>query len=169
MSKSSKILLPIIVDKKEEERRLLEKWLKSECDYGEPNYTKDYQSLFGIDDISKMIYKKDDIDCKCNTLYINGMYDDDIVLSDKDEKLKHYVDHAYINDEIYDILIPPNTNQSNANYFYKLLLVGSQEHSPYNIPYVPDNPKIPFNGKTKKLRMVIDKISTYKFVYDESI
>jgi hypothetical protein len=149
-----------IIPMKNDSANNLEKWLKSKCDY-EPNYSNEYKSMFGIHDKDGTIYKKGDIDNRLNILLINDMFDDT-------DDLKQYIDYAYTDNEKKDILIQPDTNHSNTNFFYKLLLNASQNIEGYEIPIIPDNPKKSLNGHTKKIGMSIDKMKTYNFVYNMS-
>ncbi len=156
----NKVPIPRFMNEAELQKANLMKWLKSSSQYYD-QYSDYYTSFFSVNDPNNILYTKGDLDDKLNTMPINDLYDES-------SPEKSYVDHANIDGERKDIYIPPETNQSNANYFYKLLVRSSLDLNPYHIPVVPDNLRTSFNGSIQKVPMQIDKTQTYTFVYNAS-
>lgn len=159
------------------------KWLKKRSHDSE--YSRFYESKFGIENAFEYYDENNDIDMKindkCMTMYpdsdmikfIDTIPNPDIESNQKIIKnLESIVDDINNKEFVSDILndidnlkniriyIPPGTNQSNAHFFYKLL-VDSSFHLTYDIPDV-------FNSKIHRTVLVVDKNSCYDFVFNNS-
>lgn len=103
-----------------------------------------------------------------------------------DEMLEHFMDYVPIypetdetdktenmvkdeEEEIHHIIIPPGSNQSNANYLYKRLVLLANENEPYSVPFVSKDLNKPFKGIYKGVNIEIDKDEFYQFLKDNSL
>lgn len=176
-----------------ENRHALEKWLQARCSYAkdifdDPGYSNFYQSYFThlFDDGT---YTRGDIDCAINLGFYEYVYDPG--LSQEDEDLLSYVDYIPSNrstdeiermveaypesdqDRAYSILsrecilIPPGTNQSNANYLYKNIAKCITDGENFRIPYVGSRTNV-FNSNYKRAKFDLSKLDIYNFIYSVS-
>lgn len=67
------------------------------------------------------------------------------------------------------VVILPGTNQSNANYFYKILMNDADIFDSYIVPNISADPTKPYDGSADIVGMSIDKKKTYEFVRDNSV
>lgn len=175
---------------------VLMKWLKSRVPYSDdlfcdPGYSRNYYMAFGNTYEYGSEYTPGDIDHQLNPGYYDPIYDidDDYGISDED----YYVDYIYkpidkdtlmktvmsYEPEYRDkaarvlqrepILILPGSNQSNANYIYKLMLDQINQIHSFRIPYVKQSNRAYFTGSSKNFRLQISKEDTYRFVCYMSI
>lgn len=139
------------------------KWLNGQVRdsnniYTDPGYGHHYKSMYGLccdENDEKSFYKSGDIDHQ-HVIGSDKLIDDDI---------SEYIDR--INDDV-NLLIPPGSNQSNANYMYKLLKSSAYKVE-YEIPYVSANPTVPYTGYHKCTGLKINKKDFYNFVHSSSI
>jgi hypothetical protein len=174
----------------------LEKWLSTNCNYStdifaDPGYSDQYKSYFSylFDDNT---YIKGDIDFKLNPGFNELEFETEFETEYKmeNDELRPYVDYVpsdYSRDEInkivniynYDekrqmsetlskiaILIPPGSNQSNANYLFKNINEYIKEIEGFRIPHIRSHAKI---VKIKKIKFNLTKVDIYNFVYSVSV
>lgn len=166
-------ILVLRFNKKKREHDELVKWLKSYCDnsdnaFKDQNYSDTYKAMFNLTDNNENFYEKNDIDHEINIGYVD--YEPEEQKDPKDEELEQFIDHVpngLTDSSYYNIVILPGTNHSNANYIYKMIKNETINHK-FKIPYISNNPKIPYNGDIKDADMMISKSDVYAFVKDNS-
>lgn len=169
----------------------LEYWLKQQNKhavsvYKDPGYSNFYKSYFGSY-VDESFYPKNDIDVKLDPIYVESLFIDD------NDELQQFVDYIpqHVSQDIIDVythkkygddkrdiidklerkclLILPGSNQSNANFVYKLLLNTIVDIDSFSIPYVSNNINEQYTGELKEAYMDIDKMDLYKFIHKNSI
>lgn len=167
---NANIIVPKFNKKKREHNELV-KWLKSYCDYSDnafkdQDYSDAYKKIFNITDTDGIFYEKGDIDYELNIGYAD--YANGVQKDPDDEELEQFIDHVPVSDQSRrNIVILPGTNHSNANYIYKIIKNETINHK-YKIPYLSNNPSIPYNGNIKEAEMMINKVDVYTFVKENS-
>lgn len=175
----------------------VERWLRKCCDYSDgpydnPGYSSHYMSYFNLYDNTGELYSKNDIDSKLNPGYVDDIFGN-IEETEEDTLIAKFVDYIPIKpskelvttmtfeeygQRKYDIIeklsrecimIPPGTNQCNANYMFKILKEAAQDIDDFEIPYIDANPATPYEGTLKSASITINKEKVYEFVYDNSI
>jgi len=168
--------------KDQTKRSRMIRWLNGTCNYSndiykDPGYSDSYKSYFNIRDDNHIIYNDNDIDDKINMDYDDDSIDEftdyvpiDIPQEEINMKTKDYSEKE--KEQIIDILtrknivIPPGSNQSNANFLYKFLKNFVHNYS-YHIPRIPNHNK-QYVGEYEYLNMDIDKESLYMFMFENS-
>ena len=154
----------------------LEKWLKQISDYScSPfdglNYSDYYKSYFGNVSNDGIIYDtstgSNDIDVKLNIGYCR--YPPGIEKNPEDKIVEQFIDTVVDdNGVVMDIVIPPGTNQSNANFLFKLFSDMIGDMTPTNVPIVSSDHTARYTGGVKQLRFTLPKNDLYQFLMDRS-
>ena len=158
------------------------RWLNKTCNYSDdiyrdPGYSDSYKRYFNIKDDDHNIYNDNDIDDENNVDYYDETLDeftDCVPINIPQEEINMKTSGCSDEEKelIIDILtrknivIPPGSNQSNANFLYKFLKNHIQNYS-YHIPHIL-NPNEPYVGEYEYLSMDIDKESLYMFMFENS-
>lgn len=182
----------------------LVRWLKDSCNetgdiFVDPGYSDIYKSMYNIMDDTYLIYENNDIDHEINIGYED--YTDDNTKYLCNVQLEQYIDYVpkHINETTlntlifnksfieaeniklkerrHNIVIPPGSNQSNANYLYKRIIYNFK-HSQnvkyngyrytYSIPQVNLNPRVPYGGTYKNVGILLNKEQFYFFLKQNS-
>ena len=157
---------------------LLINWLKKRCSYSEdifkdPGYSDYYKNEFNIIDgiDNTYFYNSNDIDHE-----INIGYDDDD--NDNDDfynfgEFIDYVDPIKISEDdirYTNIVILPGTNQSNANFLYKIIKKYIDNAKlRYNIPIISNDLTEKYESEYKSASIQINKESFYNYLRQYSI
>ena len=165
------------VNKKQYDYNNLVKWLQLCCDgsndaFKDQNYSESYMDMFNITDTDGIFYQNGDIDHKLNIGYVDYLLGD--VKHPNDKELECFIDYVPVREKdtdtistYHNIVILPGTNHSNSNYIYKIIKNESNKNK-YTIPYLNNNPRIPYTGDKKEADMMINKEEVYKFIKDNS-
>jgi len=150
----------------------LVKWLRLPCQFSDDinedqDYSEYYKGLFNITNTNNFFYDSNDIDFELN-----------LELAEDNERFEDFTDHIPIIDGVgidmninieQKIVILPGSNHSNCNYLYKMLKIEASHKDEYLIPYLPNDPKIPYTGELKNASMMINKEDVYNFVKNNSV
>lgn len=153
-------------------RDSLIRWLTKKCNEcddicDDPGYSNGYKRYFNIVDSGHVIYCDNDIDNEINLEYDDPLleeFTDYVPIKGCSDEEKKYIVNKMTHK---NIVIPPGSNQSNANFMFKLLNEFGHKYS-YKIPCVSNNPSDPYDGDYESICMDIDKESFYMFMFDNS-
>ena len=167
----------------------LEIWLKQLTDHSmspleDPRYSRYYKSYFGNVSQNGYIYdtsnNTSDIDIKLNLGYYRYSYQLELEMDNKQTNInidKHPEDvvvEQFIDTVVdkngftHDIVIPPGTNQSNANFLFKIFRDIMAEAEPSHIPIVSSDKTVRYTGGVKHSSINLPKIELYQFLMDRS-
>jgi hypothetical protein len=162
--------------------------------FRDPGYSWKYKQMYNLMDPDHIIYTdtitEKDIDLELNIGYTEYTYDEIMDKDPLDKELEEFIDSIpkhvnssvietmtnnvtpdakeYINtiEKRHNIVIPPGSYQSNANYVYKLIKLNNTKK--YNIPSVSADPNARFKGDHINTNIILDKEQLYQFIYMNS-
>jgi len=156
----------------------LVRWLRLPCQFSDDinedqDYSDYYKGLFNITDTKNFFYDNNNINVD-----IDIDFELNLELAEEDERFEDFTDHIPVIDGVgidmnidieQKILILPGSNHSNCNYLYKMLKIEASHKDEYSIPYLSNDPKIPYTGELKNASMMINKEDVYNFVKNNSV